>query len=145
MVGTHRRRTLRGLLESSATPRRLIVDDGRLTHAYKVTSFQVWATSLTGARDVQGVLGLDYDMAQFFNAEDSRQIAWASQMNDLNGGLGSLSIIDPDHLVLRDLYLVNFGPPGNDLNYLIELETVEISDDQAILTLIKERSQDDIR
>jgi len=144
MVGTHRRRTMRGRLPASET-KRLVVDDGRLNHGYRVVSFRIWATSLTGNRDVQAILGLDADMDNFFNAEDNRQIGWASQLNQsTNDGLGEFSIVDPDHIVLRDLYMINFSPAGNDANYLIELETVDLTDDQAILTLIKERSQDDL-
>ena len=33
----------------------------------------------------------------------------------------------------------------NRINYLVELEPVELTNDQAILSLIKERSQDDLR
>jgi len=139
-----KRRTLRGLLPDGEI-RPLIVDDGNFNQGYKVIEFHVWATSLTGSRDVQCVLGLDYDMKQSFDASDSRQIGWASQQNNIGSseGVGNFSLVDPDHIVLRDLYLANFGPSGNWANYLIIVESVELNDDQAVLTLIKERSQDD--
>jgi hypothetical protein len=47
-----------------------------------------------------------------------------------------------------DLYIQGrVGASGgtSTINYLIELETVELSNDEAILSLIKERSQDDLR
>jgi hypothetical protein len=62
--------------------------------------------------------------------------------------LSPYSVIDPDHIVVRDLYIqgqiLSSGGSGV-INYLIELEAVELSDDQAVLALIKERSQDDWR
>jgi len=140
-----KRRTLRGLLPSGEI-RELVVDDGNFNHGYKVLEFHVWSTSLTGSRDVQCVLGLDSDVDQYFNASDNRQIGWASQQNNIGAqeGVGNFSLVDPDHVVLRDLYLVNFGPSGNDANYLIVIEPMELTDDQAVLQLIKERSQDDL-
>jgi hypothetical protein len=55
-------------------------------------------------------------------------------------------VIDPDHVVIMDLYVQAYTN-GSDtrINYLIEIEPVELSNDQAILSLIKERSQDDLR
>jgi hypothetical protein len=53
---------------------------------------------------------------------------------------------DPEHVVLRDLYIqgtVSGAGGSSVINYLIELEMIELTDDQAVLTLIKERSQDD--
>ena len=140
-----KRRTLRGQLPSGEL-RRLIVDDGNFNRGFKVLEFHIWATSLTGSRDVQAVLGLDSDMAQSFDASDNRQIGWASQQNNIGGqeGLGNFSLVDPDHVVIRDLYIANFGPAGNTANYLVVLEPMDLTDDQAILQLIKERSQDDL-
>jgi hypothetical protein len=139
-----KRRTLRGLLPDGEI-RKLIVDDGNFNQGYKVLEFHVFTTSLTGSRDVNCVLGLDSDMKQVFDASDNRQIGWASQQNNIGAqeGLGNFSLVDPDHIVLRDLYVANFSPAGGYANYLIIVEPVELTDDQAVLTLIKERSQDD--
>lgn len=139
-----KRRTMRGILTGGEL-RRLVVDDGNFNHGYKVTEFHVFATSFTGNRDCQAVLGLDYDMVQSFNASDNRQIGWGSQANGsgTDGTIGTFSLIDPDHVVIRDLYVANFG--SDDANYLVILEPITLNNDQAILTLIKERSQDDLR
>jgi len=128
--------------------KRLIVDDGRLNHGYKVTRFVVFPLRADiSTQDVQGTLALDYDGAILdWNAGDNRQIGWASQgigaSRDMTVGF---SILDPDHVVIRDLYIYGSGSGNVDVNYLIELETIELTEDQAILTLIKERSQDDLR
>jgi hypothetical protein len=140
-----KRRTLRGLLDTSEQ-RRLIVDDGRLNHGYRVVSFVVFPYAPAGATQQTPVtLGLDYDMGPNMDASDNRQIGWAITVY----GSGSLeaipnSVIDPDHIVIQDLYIRNENSV-DQVNYLIELEPVELTNDQAILTLIKERSQDDLR
>jgi len=98
---------------------------------------------------VTAVLGLDYDTPPTWNWGDNRQIAWASTNIDSLAGLNApFSVVDPDHIVIMDLYIQGqTGSAGGTgvINYLVELEPVELSNDQAILTLIKERSQDDLR
>ena len=149
MAGKHRRRTLRGQFTEGETVR-LIVDDGRLNHGYKVTGFYVAGDgALSAANDVVATLSLDYDSPLSWNWGDSRQIGWASNnVDSLSGHNAPFSVVDPDHVVIMDLYIQGqTGSAGGTgvVNYLIELETVDLTDDQAILTLIKERSQDDPR
>jgi hypothetical protein len=137
-----KRRTLRGRVGATEV-KRLIVDDGRLNHGYKVTAFHVWASSQSSGNDPEASLGLDYDMDGSWNASDNRQIAWAGQTTTSTTRMMQFDLIDPDHVVIMDLYINNFS--SVEANYLVILEPVELTDDQAILSLIKERSQDDLR
>lgn len=142
-----KRRTLRGQFEEG-TNKRLVVDDGRLNHGYKVISFVVAASPSSSGNDVYATLSLDLDAAKEWDWGDNRQIAWSS--SDAVTGVTiapPFSVIDPDHIVIQDLFIQGqFGNPGgtSKINYLIELEPVSLTDDQAIITLIKERSQDDL-
>jgi hypothetical protein len=139
-----RTRTLRGKLDDTNI-KQLVVDDGRLNHAYKVKEFSVWVEG-SGAEGVYAVLGLQYDMVPGGDASDNRQIAWAGNAWSTGSGLTatSFSVIDPDHVVVQDLYIRRENPI-DACNYLIVLEPTMLTDDQAILQLIKERSQDDTR
>jgi hypothetical protein len=143
-----KRRTLRGQLTEGET-KRLIVDDGRLNHGYKVVQFVVAGIPSSSANDVFGTLCLDYDAPKDWDFGDNRQIGWAStNITATSGADAPFSLIDPDHVVIMDLYIqgqVGTGAGSDVLNYFIELEPVELTDDQAILSLIKERSQDDLR
>ena len=137
-------RTLRGRMGEGQ--RRIIVDDGRTNHGYKVLEFAVWNTGVS-ASGVFGILGTQYDMMAFADASDNRQIAWAGSAwntagNDSNAN--RYSVIDPDHIVITDLYIRALAP-GETMNYMIVVQPLTMSDDQAILQLIKERSQDDTR
>jgi len=142
-------RTLRGRIEPS-TATRLIVDDGQFTHGLKVKRFLVFPENPASAGDdsVYGTLALDRDgSATRWLADDSRQIGWAST-NQAATGFGAeapFSYIDPDHIVVRDLWIMCTRASGTDqINYVVEVEPVIITEDQAVLALIKERSQDDL-
>jgi hypothetical protein len=139
-----KRRTLRGQI-TDLVPKRLIVDDGRLTSGYRIVSFQVWP-DFDNDDAVFATLGTQYDMDSSANAGDNRQIAWAVGSVDATGtnrGGQMWSVLDPDHLVIMDLYILSNRQ--TTVNYLVEIEPVDLTNDQTILTLIKERSQDDPR
>jgi hypothetical protein len=142
-----KRRTLRGQVQEGQV-KRLVVDDGRLNHGYRVVSFHVAPRNPSdSAGDVYGTLSLDYDSPALWEFGDNRQIGWAAAQVDQRP-LAPFSLIDPDHVVIMDLYiqgLVGSTTTTDLINYLIVLEPVELTDDEAIMTLIKERSQDDLR
>jgi hypothetical protein len=143
-----KRRTLRGQFVEGET-KRLIVDDGRLNHGYKVVRFVIAGDPASSGNDAFATLSLDYDAPVIWNWGDNRQIGWASTNVVGTSGLEPpFSVLDPDHVVIMDLYVQgSVGGAGGSsvINYLIELEPMELTNDQAILTLIKERSQDDLR
>lgn len=143
-----KRRTLRGQFIEGET-KRLIVDDGRLNHGYKVVSFVISGDPSSSSNDAWATLGLDFDMPLIWDWGDNRQIGWSSTNVQGTAGLNrAFSVLDPDHVVIMDLYIqgtVGTGGGSSVINYLIELESVELTNDEAILSLIKERSQDDLR
>jgi hypothetical protein len=143
-----KRRTLRGQVEEGVV-KRLIVDDGRLNHGYRVVSFVIAPDVTSAGNDAMATLSLDYDAPFTWNWGDNRQIGWASTTGQGTAAmLSPYSVTDPDHVIIMDLYIqgqvLSSGGSGV-INYLIELEPVELTNDEAILTLIKERSQDDLR
>jgi len=79
-------------------------------------------------------------MGNEMDASNNVQIAWASQSTSATSRVMGFSIIDPQHLVIQDLWIQNIAD-NEEANYLIELEAVEITSDQSILQMIKERSQ----
>ena len=143
-----KRRTLRGQVVEGVV-KRLIVDDGRLNNGYKVTKFVIAGDPGSSANDAFATLALDYDSPRSWDWGDNRQIAWAStNVQSTAGTQPFFELVDPDHVVIQDLYIqaqVGSGTGSSVCNYFIELELVELTNDQAILSLIKERSQDDLR
>lgn len=133
--------TLRGRLDNGEK-KDLIIDDGRLNHGMKIKEFHVWGIDNDSGAEMTLCLGTE-NVGSQFDASNGNQIAWASQA----GAAGvpaqyNFSLIDPNHVVVQDLVLNNFGSTAG--NYLVIMEQVTLSDDQAILALIKERQQDDL-
>lgn len=150
-----RLRTLRGRIIPTGGKafRELILDDGRINYGYRITSFRMWPDQMyTEDHAFNAYLSYARMPADAtFDASDNRQIAWSwyiqSGFQPAPNGLplGSTGfdnhIIDPDHLVNRDLVLNMFNSTDRAMNYLIELEERVLSDDEAIITIIKESSQ----
>jgi len=159
MRRTGKTRTLRGTLTfparaggdpSNSGKRLLVLDDGRINVGYKIVDFQIFNSSLSGNTSAFGseaylALSQEPVATALPAAEDNREIAWA--MYDTGSGftLGQYSLVDPDHIVVRDLQIL-FPAVSNtiesNVNYYILMEEYEISDTEAIISIIKEESQD---
>lgn len=132
--------TLRGRIKSGLI-KRLIVDDGRLTHGVKVKAFRLLPVAPgTAATIVNGTLGLSPRFPLLQDFADNRQIGWCGTQSAFN----PFQLIDPDHVVLNDLYVSAVSSTGEDVNYWVELETTTLSDYEAIVQLTKASSQDDL-
>lgn len=139
-------RTLRG----SVTPiggkikLQLILSDGLINHGLKIIDFKMWCSSGLPTAGLDAVLSLDIisPAGLPMDASDSRQIAWVSGGYD--NGLNIMpyfTVIDPDHVVNRDLYLNADATEGVLYNYLILAEAYSLTDDEAIVQIIKETQQ----
>lgn len=138
-----KRHTLRGRVEPNTT-KRLILNDGRLTHGMIVKEFYVWTISLGSGDDVDCILSLSGTVTAEMDASDNRQIGWARETTTATTRLMSRSIIDPDHVVVQDLWIANLSTTDT-ANYLVILEAKDLTENESVLQLIKERSQDDPR
>ena len=144
-----RLRTLRGQIEviGGVARKNIIVADGLVNYGLQIKTFQTWNSILpdgTGNRSHTGILSLDtISSGANMNAADNRQFAWSmTSVNAVDGNvIQPRSIIDPDHIVNRDLFLTFTNSTAGVYNYLIECQVVELSDDEAIITIIKETSQ----
>lgn len=139
----NRTRTLRGTV-AAGDVKQLIQADGNLNQGYRVLAFYAWPTTATAASDWSLVLAMDYDSVSTMDAGDNRQIGWmfsgSSAFNFDRAG-----VLDPEHIVIEDLYALNTSSPSLTLNYLVVLQEMELSDVQSVTQLIKKRSQDDER
>ena len=144
-----RTHTMRGRVEYNS-PKRLILDDGMFTRAHRVVAVHTWPSSITSgvSEEADVTLSLDYDPSPNWDASDNRQIGWAGFRNGATAStetLNAWSLIDPDHIVVRDLYIINNNSLSTATNYMVVLQEVAIDENEAVLALIKERSQDDLR
>jgi hypothetical protein len=137
----------------------LVVDDGNYNDAWRVTKFYISApavhdTSL-GSFDCAAVLATHADAIPNplittviqWAWEDRRQFAWTSieLTGDTSIGTWSEGVIDPQHIIVRDLWIgitAAFATSTRDFNYMIELERVKLNDNQAVMALVQEVAQD---
>jgi len=50
-------------------------------------------------------------------------------------------ILDPDHVIVRDLFVTVKDASNDFYNYMVVVEEYSITDDEAIINIIKEGSQ----
>ena len=151
-------RTLRGTVDFPArgggTPantgrRNLILDDGRINIGYRVVDFRIWNADLIGFDDAfstQAHLAMGVDItAALPRADDNREIGWACYNVGTSNDVSDFRLVDPDHIIVRDLNIV-FPQVSNtaaaSVNYYILMEEYDITDQEAIVSIIKEESQD---
>ena len=135
--------TIKGsvLAEDSATvPKRITLFDGRFDTGYRITKFEI-ASKGNKTEDVQGVLATVDGLTpvEDWNFGDQRELAYGIwNFWDYNN-ISVQSFIDPDNLVVEDLYL--YSTNSYRLNYIITLEKYDISDWQGALALVRNNAQ----
>jgi hypothetical protein len=141
-------RTLRGQIAvtgGGVARKNLVAADGLINYGLRIISFTVWNKDApTATAKFTSILSLDTTIAgSDMNAGDNRQFAWTffATSSTTSAGTPVRTIIDPDHIVNRDLFLTMDNSSTGTYNYLIEAQVVELTDDEAIVTIIKETSQ----
>ena len=150
-------RTLRGTISAVAgkAEKNLIVDDLRINEGLVIEEFVIWPQRgfSTVPRTCNAILSYSAlgDAAELMDAGDNTQFGWAafdySQIAPAPPGIGGnnynqFNYIDPNHIVNRDMFLsLRLSTSGIPFNYLIICRQVELSDNEAIITIIKENSQ----
>lgn len=151
-VGTY---TARGVVSEAETaagnPQRVFLYDGSNKTAYRVTAFYIWAADWSGSTKPDCIGKLSKNnigvtaSANFMRADDDNQIAWATTSGDIDSGVRggfSESIIDPENLVVEDLfvYVRTASSVDTDLiNYIIELEKYEIDGWRGTLEMARDQ------
>lgn len=140
-----RLRTIRGSIETETgiVKKPIIVDDGRATHGLRILDFVIWTDNLNPVGGGSFTLSMEVvEFAAMFDASDNRQIAWAVGGYDENKPISVpwRTIIDPDHIVNRDLFISGFCSVGR-WSYLITCEEYHLTEDEAIISIIKETAQ----
>jgi len=149
-------RTLRGQIIATGgkAEQQLILNDQLINRGLKVTGFFVWPDRIETTQPQTFNAILSYarlgNANVVMNAGDNTQLGWSFYSQSLPGlGTSGKSnsgffnqLIDPDHIVNRDLFIsLRESTDGLPLNYMVVCELLELTDDEAIITIIKENSQ----
>ena len=141
--------TCRGSIRSDNSINRIILDDGSFKTGYRVVEFVVAShdMDLGSVRSFSAKLMTDDDAQTGlnWNWDNNEEIAWANYVFDANDirAPGIFSLVDPDNLVIQDLFIVCDEGVGNDnkMNYFIRMEKYDITDSQGALAMVRNRSQ----
>lgn len=141
--------TLRGQIDEDEGAVKIHLFDGNFDTAYRIIRFEVAPATLDDSSAVgvsgkvltedNGIAATSWDWA------DNREIAWAeyTHMWNVAGDYtsGRTGTIDPDNLVVEDLFIrVNHQTEGN-VNYLIQMQKYDITDWQGALAMVRNKSQ----
>ena len=141
--------TCRGALFSIAeagVTKRILLDDGRFDTAYRLVEFLVWPQDcsdfneeLTYARVATEALPIV--AATFWNAGENRQIAWAAGQLDNSPDVQNWGLVDPDNLIIQDVYVQALSAAEENGNYFMRFEKYDVSEWKGALAMVRNRSQ----
>jgi hypothetical protein len=142
-----RQYTLRGQLDPSTLNERVQLYDGRFDTAFRIVKFEVSTINpTTSSADASIIITTDATITgNNWNWQDQTQIAWASYLSQGgDSGVYHNSFIDPDHLIVEDIYISAFVADGQKGNYMLTLEQYEtIPVWRAALAMVRNRAQGD--
>ena len=134
--------TMRGILSHQSTEK-LTLFDGRFDTGFRVVEFLVGPNNITGAESVFGTVFTDPDGsgANTWKWDDNVQIAWAGCASGTDSADAPYSVVDPDNLVIEDLYIRGSASSSGDINYMLILEKYQFSEWRGALAMVRARSQ----
>lgn len=128
--------TLRGTIPGNET--KMVLDDDLPGQGWIIEEFHVFPNDMDLRGDVSGVLMTqDSGSSQFAGFGNNYRIAWATVQNSNHH-----VVIDPNHIITNELYVRNMD--ANSLGYMIVMCKRQLTADESIIAMIKERSQDDL-
>jgi hypothetical protein len=137
--------TTRGVV-SDGSVEKIQLFDGRFDTGYRVVEFKVFPQDpLSSNTDVIGTLATDdtnFPGAPVWRAEDNAQIAWSGTYVAGSASVfAPFEVIDPDNMVIEDLYIYINNGSSTTSNYFIRMEKYDITDWQGALSMVRNKSQ----
>jgi hypothetical protein len=135
--------TMRGQIAADSNSNRILLFDGRFDTAYRVVDFIIAAQDPNSAsQDCNAKLTTEATTLLGWNWDDNTEIAWAvSEVRVTSSPVFGRSIVDPDNLIVQDLFIQGENAGSADINYMIKLEKYDIKDYQGALAMVRNKSQ----
>lgn len=129
--------TLRGQITIPMTaPIRSAMFNGSWTRNFKIKDVQIFPAAIAN-NDTILILHMDDVLKTAASAADNQQIGWAST----DALAQDWSYVDPDHVLVQDIFISAIAAAPGTVNYVIKLERVTTSESEAILDLVKANAQ----
>jgi hypothetical protein len=135
--------TVRGRVAADIDSHRILLDDGRFDTGYKVVDFIIAPQDPNAAsQDMNAKLTTEPTTSLGWAWGNNLQIAWASSENRVTSSPSfGRSIVDPDNMVIQDLFLQNQNAGSGDVNYMIILHKYDLTSSQGALAMVRNKSQ----
>lgn len=126
--------------------------DGDFSTGFRVVEFYVFPQDFSSGSppDVLGKLATSGHCGitanDFFNAGDSREIAWSAGLGQTDGNTGVLGqgVIDPDNMAVEDLFFYARGATDTaQVNYMAVLQKYDISEWEGALIIARDHARGD--
>jgi hypothetical protein len=135
--------TARGQVPVNEVNFKIQLFDGSFDTAFRIIGFTIVDGAPLNNNEFMGVLSTEpQTVATSFDFSHQTEIAWAlwNAPNVYSGPLETW--VDPDNLVVEDLYFSNRGGSDNTfLNYMITMQKYQITDWRGGLAMVRNRSQ----
>ena len=134
--------TVRGQFLESEYPE-IQLFDGRFDTGFKIIDFVVAPGDPTdAAEDCHAKLMTVRSTGSGWNFSDITQIAWASSENRVSMAPSfGRTIVDPDNLVVENLWLRGNTAGDAPINYMITMQKYEFSDWNGALAMVRNKAQ----
>jgi hypothetical protein len=134
--------TIRGTL-LAAEVKRIQLFDGQFDTGFVIKKFVIAPKDINDSEKIQCKLTTEthnHETSWFWNR--TSEIAWATWNTPTNSRSGQFSLIDPDAIIIEDLFIDATGDTGEVVNYYIEMEKVKISEWKGALAMVRNSNQD---
>ena len=137
--------TVRGQLTHNTTNNRIVLFDGRFDTGYVIEKIEISSRNPTDGDECQLKVKTESgsETLAYWNWSSNTEIAWASWGTPVGTRWGYTSIVDPDHIVVEDLYLDVYttNDPGEPINYMMTMQKYEFPEWSGALAMVRNRSQ----
>lgn len=135
--------TMRGSLAVNVGNIEVQLFDGRFDTAYRIETLQIIAGTPTEGNEFTLIVSTEPQAdITTFDFSDQTQVAWATFYTPIAVRWGETMIVDPNNLIVQDLFLSLRGSADDTFcNYIMTLQKYEISEWKGALTMVRNRSQ----
>tara|TARA_Y100001963_G_scaffold131927_1_gene189914 strand:+ start:607 stop:1053 length:447 start_codon:yes stop_codon:yes gene_type:complete len=144
-IGTH---CVRGQLPEGVEER-ISLFDGKFTTGYRITDVRICSSDIGSSGDdaavrisTESIGTMPASGESMIDFSDNRQIAWCGYSSSGGNGFDNITpIIDPENMVIEDLYISGQHGSVHPINYLIYLEKYEFVSWQGAAVMVGNKSQ----
>ena len=121
---------------------RISLFDGRFDTAYRILSIVCVPEDIM--QQEKAMIKLMTEEAEHNEAwfwEKNTEVGWANYGVPINSRYGQFSQVDKEALIVEDLFIDCTADAGEFVNYMIELEKVNITSWKGALAMVRNKSQ----